>query len=96
MAFEGYYIKFDFNPRSREGSDIGYQDDFLLHNNFNPRSREGSDCRRRSSKRVRIISIHAPAKGATQHTPNMILPAIISIHAPAKGATKAYIRNLTA
>ena len=34
----------DFNPRSREGSDIFKQVvNNLLNSNFNPRSREGSD-----------------------------------------------------
>ena len=56
--------------------------------NFNPRSREGSDeCRIELGMTVKI-SIHAPAKGATNQilTPNQGL--IISIHAPAKGATQ--------
>ena len=56
-----------FNPRSREGSDIlaARKDEHCFH--FNPRSREGSD------RKVTyvffdtgIISIHAPAKGATR------------------------------
>ena len=55
-----------FNPRSREGSDrlsrvlrIGVSD-------FNPRSREGSDHYRRPyGIELQLISIHAPAKGAT-------------------------------
>ena len=34
-----------------------------------------------------IISIHAPAKGATQAANRAIVQAYISIHAPAKGAT---------
>ena len=35
---------FDFNPRSREGSDIILIIPVHLLNDFNPRSREGSDC----------------------------------------------------
>ena len=35
--------------------------------NFNPRSREGSDSRQVSHLLVLQISIHAPAKGATQY-----------------------------
>ena len=55
-----------FNPRSREGSDnmckIVLYDVF----NFNPRSREGSDFRYRCViVALGMISIHAPAKGAT-------------------------------
>ena len=56
---------FDFNPRSREGSDHtgrlkGDKDDY-----FNPRSREGSDKYNQKSAISENISIHAPAKGAT-------------------------------
>ena len=56
---------------------------------FNPRSREGSDDVRVFSPEPGIvISIHAPAKGATVTTPeNCMLLQAISIHAPAKGAT---------
>ena len=77
--------------------------------NFNPRSREGSDLVHRIPDLYGNISIHAPAKGATQAWTS-IQPALqfqstlprrerlpkipldtkyqgISIHAPAKGAT---------
>ncbi len=56
----------NFNPRSREGSDISVI--ALSHNqtDFNPRSREGSDCKSSCDVlRYRTISIHAPARGAT-------------------------------
>ena len=33
----------DFNPRSREGSDLEFRILLCLRINFNPRSREGSD-----------------------------------------------------
>ena len=36
----------DFNPRSREGSDLPHFHRFFLPPHFNPRSREGSDDRR--------------------------------------------------
>ena len=78
--------------------------------NFNPRSREGSDVVGRCYERLFLISIHAPAKGATtekcvrtkkRNTFQSTLPrrerqaefqinpikVSISIHAPAKGAT---------
>ena len=57
---------FYFNPRSREGSDRGRQRLSIKLYNFNPRSREGSDdliCA--IVARFTLISIHAPAKGAT-------------------------------
>ena len=54
---------------------------------FNPRTREGCDNYGRSVCRVRDISIHAPAKGATGRADNQVQLYRISIHAPAKGAT---------
>ena len=36
---------------------------------------------------IELISIHAPAKGATHGVTQQYLIASISIHAPAKGAT---------
>ena len=56
----------NFNPRSREGSD---PNDRILRykiTDFNPRSREGSDSESLVlALRFHIISIHAPARGAT-------------------------------
>ena len=60
-----------FNPRSREGSDTGCTARTLC---FNPRSREGSDlaptrCLKgsdtASTEPPALVSIHAPARGAT-------------------------------
>ena len=57
-------------------------------NDFNPRSREGSDCVKfQKQQRCKIISIHAPAKGATAAGNSSGRYSGISIHAPAKGAT---------
>ena len=56
-------------------------------NNFNPRSREGSDENGIETKRVTKISIHAPARGATDFDKGYLLGMGISIHAPARGAT---------
>ena len=77
--------------------------------NFNPRSREGSDVNLDADDKDWVISIHAPAKGATllavmpslnvlfqstlprRERPGRsfcpIMLCFISIHAPAKGAT---------
>ena len=57
-----------FNPRSREGSDNELDTKYQIGNNFNPRSREGSDLDRLFDfRRECRISIHAPARGATQN-----------------------------
>ena len=55
--------------------------------NFNPRSREGSDQYNHNHYTYRLISIHAPAKGATDTNAFFFSKVGISIHAPAKGAT---------
>ena len=54
---------------------------------FNPRSREGSDMILVIILQKFMISIHAPAKGATPLDEKLGLVPKISIHAPAKGAT---------
>ena len=38
------YENWNFNPRSREGSDLSENVYKLVQGDFNPRSREGSDC----------------------------------------------------
>ena len=55
----------NFNPRSREGSDLAGIALFLALYYFNPRSREGSDEDLYDIMEACDISIHAPAKGAT-------------------------------
>ena len=55
----------NFNPRSREGSDKYSAFRVFVYSNFNPRSREGSDKMDKDTRLLDIISIHAPARGAT-------------------------------
>ena len=55
-----------FNPRSREGSDHYQRTILSLSLYFNPRSREGSDHSICEFFAIWLISIHAPAKGATE------------------------------
>ena len=55
----------NFNPRSREGSDCAEGRDQKETPDFNPRSREGSDQDNEPWEMWFLISIHAPAKGAT-------------------------------
>ena len=79
----------DFNPRSREGSDWLSGCDTTSCANFNPRSREGSDVLPGFPVHLSLlISIHAPAKGATVLRKKGWIHILISIHAPAKGATR--------
>ena len=80
-------VPIDFNPRSHERSDPG---DFLHHrilHNFNPRSHERSDSYAYQKDIPKIISIHAPTRGATINRWSFARTADISIHAPTRGAT---------
>ena len=79
----------NFNPRSREGSDEKATTKTIPHFLF-----QSTLPRRERRKVVPIsicimpISIHAPAKGATEKQMINDLIKGISIHAPAKGATR--------
>ena len=54
---------------------------------FNPRSRKGSDELGKTKFGTTPISIHAPARGATDEAGDTQRYVAISIHAPARGAT---------
>ena len=66
------FAQFNFNPRSREGSDRTGSCTGATERNFNPRSREGSDGYSDRSSVAKIISIRAPARGATTPAAFMI------------------------
>ena len=77
-----------FNPRAREGRDrlqspAGGQED-----GFNPRAREGRDAGELVLSSLHLVSIHAPARGATDMPAVIALYHPVSIHAPARGATR--------
>ena len=55
---------------------------------FNPRARAGRDSfQRECLASVYMVSIHAPARGATRRLAQHRCHRIVSIHAPARGAT---------
>ena len=60
----------------------------LSATDFNPRSREGSDPEQNYLCWMPMISIHAPARGATLSFDRCYSQNDISIHAPARGATR--------
>ncbi len=63
--------------------------------NFNPRTREGCDLTTiEFESELDLISIHAPARGATVGAFRTIFSGVISIHAPARGATDGYLTSL--
>ena len=57
---------YNFNPRTREGCDHVFCQKTAPNFYFNPRTREGCDRFLRVNLTDNLISIHAPAKGATQ------------------------------
>ena len=65
----------------------GFQMPNVFSDNFNPRSRKGSDVQTNLYGQVAYISIHAPARGATNLVGYWRRSWGISIHAPARGAT---------
>ena len=86
MSYER--LSSDFNPRTREGCDIlgtGQMLRFSIFQSTHPRRVRQAETE--DFKNAIVISIHAPAKGATFILLVFICKFIISIHAPAKGAT---------
>ena len=67
---------------------------FAAAKHFNPRSRVGSDDCKFMELSILIISIHAPAWGATKARADINTALEISIHAPAWGATPRVLISL--
>ena len=56
---------------------------------FNPRARAGRDIlSQRAAIQLAMVSIHAPARGATVYLWHHPRSSMVSIHAPARGATR--------
>ena len=54
-----------FNPRARRGRDVGALSAVSANTGFNPRARRGRDYTEAGVSQARMVSIHAPAGGAT-------------------------------
>ncbi len=54
-----------FNPRTREGCDVAPSAPDPAETGFNPRTREGCDSQLHQEQKRLLVSIHAPARGAT-------------------------------
>ena len=91
----------DYNPKDTRGTIAKFQftlprgerlpaDDSLPRlESFNSRSREGSDSACMPAPEAPIlVSIHAPARGATVPPLLAFGFEVVSIHAPARGATR--------
>ncbi len=76
-----------FNPRARAGRDDTRDARKPGSQSFNPRARAGRDWVDSKAIRSRLVSIHAPARGATRQRAHVLPVAAVSIHAPARGAT---------
>jgi len=63
----------------------------IRKNSFNPRAREGRDRVSGSAVSLPNVSIHAPARGATNSTVYLNRFRGVSIHAPARGATTSKV-----
>jgi len=84
-----------FDPRAREGRDAGSSRTPGRLACFDPRAREGRDLDDAIQlvRRVRLVSIHAPVKGATTVIRLGCVACRVSIHAPVKGATDDGVRG---
>ena len=58
-------ISSSFNPRARTGRDASRAVPSWTRSSFNPRARTGRDRRKRREHGAGVVSIHAPARGAT-------------------------------
>ena len=77
----------NFNPRSREGSDISAKSCVFICTISIHAPARGATFFNAPTFATCDISIHAPARGATLFYPRCKITANISIHAPARGAT---------
>jgi hypothetical protein len=80
------FLPLCFNPRTRGGCDIAAKHAPQPNEGFNPRTRGGCDPAS-VSHTLGLVSIHAPAGGATMTDTYAGHITEVSIHAPAGGAT---------
>ncbi len=76
-----------FNPRACTRRDADISSSRSIDLSFNPRACTRRDLRLAQLVQAELVSIHAPARGATPPQPLERLLAAVSIHAPARGAT---------
>ena len=70
-------LKLYFNPRTHEGCDFNTDGVMLSLNNFNPRTHEGCDASEQMGDGRRMISIHAPTRGATAAWFTMLFTSVL-------------------
>ena len=82
-----YGTPFAFQSTHPRGVRHAWSDTRIRRLCFNPRTREGCDHRLHLQASGKTVSIHAPARGATQLIFCSCRAYCVSIHAPARGAT---------
>ena len=84
-----------FNPRTHTGCDFPLFNWDKSKKGFNPRTHTGCDLKEHISiNRIRIVSIHAPTRGATVSLSLAKATKQVSIHAPTRGATPLRKANI--
>jgi len=81
-----HYVFYVFRSTPREGRRRNSAQAVFLHW-FRSTPRNGGDEATQACGFYGVVSIHAPAKGATQEITDFFGRADVSIHAPAEGAT---------
>ena len=77
-----------FNPRTREGCDVDQRRADRKASTFQSTHPRGVRHKCKASfSAVSLVSIHAPARGATLNSQLKLVTSNVSIHAPARGAT---------
>ena len=76
-----------FNSRAREGRDDRRKDWDGLFESFNSRAREGRDEEDDAERSYLIVSIHAPARGATFETTSALIGNVFQFTRP-RGARR--------
>ena len=93
--YPSVWIPSGFNPRARAGRDIRRETILSKGIPFQSTRPRGARPRRVwSCLSCRGVSIHAPARGATEEAPVRHSREGVSIHAPARGATSILVTEM--
>ena len=88
------FVQLYFNPRSHEGSDGFPRRPMIPRSAFQSTLPRGERRIILDKKGVnKVISIHAPTRGATMAGEKISVEWVISIHAPTRGATQFSLKN---
>ncbi|MCG4783186.1 hypothetical protein L0P51_19895, partial [Acetatifactor sp. DFI.5.50] len=91
-----FFASKDFNPRSHEGSDLStflMPSILMIFQSTLPRGER--QVHTHATLVIKIISIHAPTRGATHANFHHWYNHHISIHAPTRGATAIFAKKFS-